>query len=271
MSAPKQSSKLKPFDSIRVRDIRKEFVCGEEIAKLSPWAQLLCERLPMLCDKNGTFIWRPKSIKKDLFGHVDSMTFEMFESMLVELVACGWIERWTIKSDAEQYATFTPFCDYQYIGGSEATNDSRYPSPELKDVSGLPRTSQDVSIGVGVSIGLSSSISESSSVSPSKSVTTTNIQSKSTPTPNGTGNEKKYTNDDYSVLFGSGSSATAYLEELKEYAKELIPVAKTLGKFPPRSWQDLHDLLLAADIPSLSAVTENVGSRVYRVATETAV
>ena len=141
-----KSTASKPVDSLRIRHIRHDFVCGEEMAGLSFVAQLLCERLPMKCDKNGTFLWKPNTIKHDLFGKDSKVTQDIFDAALQEVQTRGWIKRWTIGSD--HYATFTPFQEYQGIHGSELTNDSRWPSPKIgQDFLGLPRTDEEVSNG----------------------------------------------------------------------------------------------------------------------------
>ena len=225
----------------------------------------------MMCDKNGTFLWKPKTIRLSLFGHDDKVTPETFTAALQEIANKGWIKQWTIQDDDENYATFTPFIKWQSPFGTEAKSEARWPLPPEEVQGSPPRKNLEVSVGVGVGVGVREGVS--GSVGSGGSADRTNqdnksshTDSKSTPSINPNSADKKcnYTNEDYGTFFGGESAAKAYMDELKAHAKDLIGVAKGLDKFPPRSWTDLHDVLVAADVPSLSAVTNNVHSRIYR-------
>jgi len=107
----------------RIRQIRAEVVCTEKFALLSPWAQLAIIKLPICSDKNGTFVWLPRTLKSWLFPF-DEMDFD---AVLDELLKHGYVTKFTVEGVC--YGSVTDFEEHQYINPKESEKSAVYPEP----------------------------------------------------------------------------------------------------------------------------------------------
>jgi hypothetical protein len=83
-----------------------------------------------VCDKQGVFPWKPRSLKLDIYPFLD---FDMEETLQI-LIDAGFIRRFIGKEDEETYGHVINFEKHQRISGDEAKNPSKYPPPNEESI-----------------------------------------------------------------------------------------------------------------------------------------
>lgn len=99
------------------------------------------------CDKEGRFLWRPRSLKLDILPY---LKYDVEKSLEV-LELAGYLRRYTV--DGEKYGEVVNFSKHQLIFGSESKYEAKYPNPLAYDgleVQGSPRLHQDQTLDHGV-------------------------------------------------------------------------------------------------------------------------
>jgi len=256
----------------RVRQVKSDVVCAEEFSALTPWAQLAIIKLPMVSDKNGTFIWLPRTLKSWIFPFDD---FD-FESVLQELLDHHFIRK--VSVDNQAYGSIIRFNEQQYLNPKEASAPSVYPAPSATgctgDVSGMSQGCiGDVSgttVGVGVEVGVSVESSgvggrTKSNAKPTAKASKRSRKAKSNPeTLDPVAAKEKYTNEEYNEFFRAPSAASMYKEQLSPHARVLVPLSRTLRI--PDSFASLVYFLGVAKIPELGTLRDEIAARVLPAA-----
>jgi hypothetical protein len=78
-----------------------------------------------VCDKQGVFAWKPRSLKLDIYPFLD---YDMEETLQI-LIDEGFIRKFVADEDGETYGHVINFERHQRINGDEAKNPPKYPSP----------------------------------------------------------------------------------------------------------------------------------------------
>jgi hypothetical protein len=115
----------------RIRTYKPDFLRHELLQELETKNQ---GKYPMfvflglwsVCDKQGVFPWRPKSLKLDIYPFLD---FDMEETLQI-LIDAGFIRKFIAQEDKETYGYVINFEKHQRITGDEGKNPAKYPSPE---------------------------------------------------------------------------------------------------------------------------------------------
>ena len=117
----------------RIRTIKPQFFCNEELcdleeqyANLRP--MLVFAGLWTVCDKNGVFKYKPRTLKLKILPFLN---FDIQQSLEV-LEVNNFINTFTV--DNVKYGHVIHFSDHQRINGTEAQEESKYPNPEQADV-----------------------------------------------------------------------------------------------------------------------------------------
>lgn len=111
----------------RIRTIKPDFFTSEDIVSLSPLARLLYIATWVEADREGRFVWRPKTLKlRYLPGDQCDI-----EALADELVAAGLVVPYVI--DGQSFAEISTFAKHQVINNRESA--STIP-PRVDDASG---------------------------------------------------------------------------------------------------------------------------------------
>lgn len=116
--------RLKPLSPRRIRQVRPEFFKSEGIADLSIPARLGFIGIWILCDKNGRFEWKSRTLKSDIFPHDVDIDFD---GILRELENCNHVHKYLV--DNKEYGQVTDWRVFQYIGPAESRMEAVYPEP----------------------------------------------------------------------------------------------------------------------------------------------
>ena len=117
----------------RIRTIKPQFFRSEELCDLedkyaSLRPMLTFAGLWTVCDKNGVFLYKPRTLKLDILPFLDydiKLTLELLEKH-------GYIK--TFFVDEVKYGHVVNFSEHQRINGRESLEESKYPNPEQADV-----------------------------------------------------------------------------------------------------------------------------------------
>lgn len=117
----------------RIRTIKPQFFRNEELNDLEDQfgnlkPMLVFAGLWTVCDKNGVFLYKPRSLKLDILPFLN---FDIVQTLEI-LEKKGFINTFTV--DNVKYGHVIRFSDHQRINGSEAQEESKYPNPEMADV-----------------------------------------------------------------------------------------------------------------------------------------
>lgn len=106
--------------------IIKESICtSEDIAKLSPMAELLFYRLMVNADDFGRYFGNPVIIKSKCFPlKADDIHSDQVSEWLDELLNAGLIDRYAV--DGKQYVHFCKWDKHQSIRAKK----SKFPPPD---------------------------------------------------------------------------------------------------------------------------------------------
>jgi hypothetical protein len=128
----------------RIRTFKPEFLRHEllqDIETKNPgkYPMFVFQGLWSVCDKQGVFPWKPRSLKLDIYPF---LKFEMGETLAI-LAEAGFIRKYT-ASDGEEYGNVINFEKHQRINGDEAKLPAKYPSPceEVEEINGEAGTKQ---------------------------------------------------------------------------------------------------------------------------------
>lgn len=121
----------------RIRTIKPDFFRHEalqdlEAANPGQHVMLVFAALWGHCDKEGRFLWRPRSLKLDILPFLD---FDLGASLML-LWEAGQVERYEI--DGVEYGFVPTFKEHQRISGKEVQEPAKHPSPQEF----FPRASQ---------------------------------------------------------------------------------------------------------------------------------
>jgi uncharacterized phage protein (TIGR02220 family) len=100
----------------RIRTIKPNFFTSEDIVTLSPLARLLYVATWVEADREGRFVWRPKTLKLRYLPGDDCD----IECVAGELVTAGLIA--TYKSGGQTYAEIPSFTKHQVINNRESAS-----------------------------------------------------------------------------------------------------------------------------------------------------
>lgn len=117
----------------RIRTIKPDFFTSEDIVSLSPLARLLYIATWLEADRDGRFVWRPKTLK---FRYLPGDNCDI-EALSGELVDSGLVVPYEI--DGQTYAEIPTFAKHQVINNRETASSI---SPRVDDASGT-RDSRD--------------------------------------------------------------------------------------------------------------------------------
>jgi len=129
----------------RIRTFKPEFLRHEELQELENKYHNDCPMFVFLglwsvCDKQGVFQWKPKSLKLDIYPFLE---YDM-EKTLSILLDNGFISRFETE-DGNVYGFVINFEKHQRITGDEGKNPPKYPAPPSDTVKTQLRHSQDTS------------------------------------------------------------------------------------------------------------------------------
>lgn len=111
----------------RIRTIKPDFFTSEDIVGISPLARLLYVATWLEADREGRFVWRPKTLKlRYLPGDQCDI-----EALADELVSAGLVV--TYEIDGQTFAEIPTFAKHQVINNRESA--STIP-PRVTDASG---------------------------------------------------------------------------------------------------------------------------------------
>lgn len=100
----------------RIRTIKPDFFTSEDVVSLSPLARLLYVATWLEADREGRFVWRPKTLKlRYLPGDQCDI-----ESLAHELVAAGLVVPYVI--DGQTFAEIPTFAKHQVINNRESAS-----------------------------------------------------------------------------------------------------------------------------------------------------
>lgn len=121
----------------RIRTIKPDFFRHEELQDLEAaypgqYLMLVFAALWGHCDKEGRFLWKPRSLKLDILPFLD---FDL-DASLVLLREAGLVKQYEI--DGVLYGEVPTFTEHQRISGKEAQEPAKYPVP----IAYLPSASQ---------------------------------------------------------------------------------------------------------------------------------
>jgi hypothetical protein len=130
----------------RIRTYKPEFLRHELLQELEmknqgKYPMFVFLGLWSVCDKQGVFPWKPKSLKLDIYPFLE---FDMEETLLI-LKEAGFIRRFVSKEDGEVYGHVINFEKHQRINGNEAKDPAKYPNPE--EASGKQSGSTEEALG----------------------------------------------------------------------------------------------------------------------------
>lgn len=112
----------------RIRTIKPEFFRHEQLQDLeedNPGAHVMLVFAALWghCDKEGRFLWKPRSLKLDILPFLD---FDLTASLLL-LREAGLIRQY--ENEGVQYGEVPTFKDHQRVSGKEAQEPAKYPAP----------------------------------------------------------------------------------------------------------------------------------------------
>jgi hypothetical protein len=115
----------------RIRTYKPDFLRHEVLQELETknpgkYPMFVFLGLWSVCDKQGVFPWKPKTLKLDIYPFLD---FDMEETLLI-LLDAGFIRKFVAKEDQESYGHVVNFEKHQRITGDEGKNPSKYPPPQ---------------------------------------------------------------------------------------------------------------------------------------------
>lgn len=129
----------------RIRTIKPDFFTSEDIVGISPLARLLYIATWLEADREGRFVWRPKTLKlRYLPGdHCD------IEALADELVSAGLVV--TYEIDGQTFAEIPTFAKHQVINNRETastiparvTDASGTRDPRVTDATTTPLTGRE--------------------------------------------------------------------------------------------------------------------------------
>lgn len=122
----------------RIRTIKPEFFTSEDIVELDPMARLLYIALWCEADKEGRFVWKPKTFKMRYFPADDCDIDALADALVTRGLVCLY---------GENTAYIPSFKDHQHINPRE--KESVLPDP---NEDGAPRVS-DASVTVKARAG----------------------------------------------------------------------------------------------------------------------
>jgi hypothetical protein len=112
----------------RIRSVKPEFFRHEELQDLEAkhagkYPMFVYEALWNQCDRQGVFLWRPRTLKLDILPF---LPFEMEDTLKI-LSDAGYIKRYTV--DGKDYGIIPTFAKHQSISKAEQDNKNLYPLP----------------------------------------------------------------------------------------------------------------------------------------------
>lgn len=109
----------------RIRSVKPDFWCSEQVLDLSRDARLLFIGLWNFADDEGRFKWAPRTIRAQVFPGDDDITSADVERLLSETVRVGLLERY--GNGATQYAHVTGWRKHQRI---DKRQPAKHPGPK---------------------------------------------------------------------------------------------------------------------------------------------
>lgn len=109
----------------RIRTIKPDFFRHEtlqDLEKVNPYIMLVFAGLWTISDKNGVFIYSPRTIKLDILPFLD---FDMQEKLTV-LENNGFIQSY--EHEGKKYGKILSFVKHQRIQGKEFSEEGKYPN-----------------------------------------------------------------------------------------------------------------------------------------------
>ena len=100
----------------RIRTIKPDFFTSEDVVRLSPLARLLFIATWLEADREGRFVWRPKTLKLRYLPGDDCD----IEALADELLTAGLIV--TYAADGLTYADIPTFTKHQVINNRESAS-----------------------------------------------------------------------------------------------------------------------------------------------------
>jgi hypothetical protein len=130
----------------RIRTYKPDFLRHEllqelESNNLGKYPMFVFLGLWSVCDKQGVFPWKPKSLKLDIYPFLD---FDMEETLQI-LLDADFIRKFTAEEDEEVYGYVVNFEKHQRINGDEAKNPAKYPAPQNEALKKQERSNQEAS------------------------------------------------------------------------------------------------------------------------------
>jgi len=113
----------------RIRSIKPEFYRHEELQDLEAanpgaYVMLVFSGLWGHCDKEGRFLWKPRTLKLDILPFLD---YDLSAS-LVLLWEAGLVRQYEI--DGILYGEVPTFKEHQRVSGKEAQEPAKHPDPK---------------------------------------------------------------------------------------------------------------------------------------------
>jgi hypothetical protein len=114
----------------RIRTVKPEFFRHEklqdlEVAHPDLRPMLVFEGLWLQCDKQGIFLWRPRTLALDILPFVWAATGKHLGASIELLWESGMISRFLDGED--EYGFVPTFIEHQRIGGRELQGEAKYP------------------------------------------------------------------------------------------------------------------------------------------------
>jgi hypothetical protein len=103
--------------------LRHEFLQHLETENPGKYPMFVFLGLWAVCDKQGVFPWKPRSLKLDIYPFLD---FDMEETLQI-LLDAGFIKKFIAEENQETYGHVLNFEKHQRITGDEGKNPSKYP------------------------------------------------------------------------------------------------------------------------------------------------
>lgn len=124
----------------RIRTIKPEFFFHEGLADLPFEARLAFIGLWTVADRDGRFVWRPKTLKAQVFPHDSNVDFEKILKLLVE---GGFVEKYEV--DHVWYGCVIKFTLHQKIDKTNERESQLPPSPNQQKLEGVQTQKLDES------------------------------------------------------------------------------------------------------------------------------
>lgn len=126
------------FPPRHMRQVRPAIWTDENVAELSITARLFFIGLWNFADKNGAFVWRPKTLRAQILPY-DNVEVS---DLLTELLGRNLVTQYSV--DGEGYGLISDWRLLQNVSGSEAEEPAYYPQPSSAITLDIPSCPVDV-------------------------------------------------------------------------------------------------------------------------------